>query len=228
MLAEDIVKEVILAENENEKDESMLKTIITALFTYIATSIDEIPVLFMLYTKKDNRGKDKTITAAYFAGTFLLIGISLLGAFGLGQIPEKWVIGLLGLVPFVMGLKILIKGESEDEDEEADRAIAASKKYKTLFVQVLAITLGLGADDIGVFIPLFTTLSGWEILLMMLVFVIATALLCTISFRMTKINALVSFIEKYERYIVGIVFTVLGVMILLESGTIAKFVSLFG
>lgn len=91
----------------------MLKTIFIALITYVATSIDEIPVLFMLYTKKSNKGKEKTITSAYFIGTFILIAISLLGAFGIGLIPEKWIIGL-------------------------------------------------GADDLGVFIPLFATLSGLQ------------------------------------------------------------------
>lgn len=203
----------------------MIKTIITALLTYVATSIDEIPVLFMLYTKKENQGKKKTITIAYFIGTFILVALSLFGAFGISFIPEKWIIGFVGLVPLLMGLKILIKGEQEDD--EKDKAFASANKYKMLFVQVLAITLGLGADDLGVFIPLFTTLTGIQVILMLLVFAIGTVLLCTISYQLTQIAELTEFIEKYERYIVGVVFSGLGILIMADCGTISKLISLF-
>jgi cadmium resistance protein CadD (predicted permease) len=124
-----------------------------------------------------------------------------------------------------MGLKILIKGEQEDD--EKDKAFASANKYKTLFPQVLAITLGLGADDLGVFIPLFTTLTGIQIVLMLLVFVLGTAILCTVSYKLTQITALTEFIKKYERYIVGVVFTGLGILIMAECGTISKLISLF-
>ncbi len=203
----------------------MIKTIFTALITYLATSIDEIPVLFMLYTKKDNQGRSKTITIAYFIGTFILVALSLFSAFGIGKIPEKWIIGFIGLVPLLMGLKLLIKGEQEDD--EGDKTFASANKYKTLLVQIIAITLGLGADDLGVFIPLFVTLTGIQIILMLLVFAIGTALLCTISYQLTQIVELTEFIEKYERYIVGIVFAGLGIIIMTECGTISKLICLF-
>jgi cadmium resistance transport/sequestration family protein len=200
----------------------MIKTIIAAMITYIATSIDEIPVLFMLYTKTGNRGKGKIITISYFVGTFLLISLGLLGAFSLKQIPQQWIIGLFGLVPFALGIKIIIIGEDEDEE----KAVASSWKYKTLGVQVLAITLGLGTDDLGVYIPLFTTITGWEFVQMLLVFTIGTAVLCYISYQLTHIDRLTRFIEKYERLIIGTVFVVIGALVMAECGTIRKLISL--
>lgn len=197
----------------------MWNTLLTAIATYLAASIDEVPVLFMLYTKSSNRGKSKIITLSYFIGTFVLVGLGLMGALGLSLISQKWIIGLVGLVPLVMGIKVLLKGEDDDEEEEA---MAASQKYKTLAVQVLAITIGLGADDLGVYIPLFTTLTGLEILQMLLVFALCTAVLCLISYRLTKIEVLTDFIEKYERYIVGTIFAAIGIFVMAECGTLAK------
>jgi cadmium resistance transport/sequestration family protein len=197
----------------------MIQTIITAIVTYIATSIDEIPILFMLYTKQSNRGKAKTITLSYFLGTFILISIGLLGSLGLGFIPEQWMMGLFGLIPLILGIKILIKGE-DGEEEGVKKSI---QKYKSLGIQVLAITIGLGADDLAVYIPLFTTLEGWEIISMVLVFALGTAVLCRISYKLTSINKLTEFIEKYERFIVGIIFTAIGIFIMLECGTFAHF-----
>lgn len=199
----------------------MIQTIITAIVTYIATSIDEIPILFMLYTKQSNRGKAKTITLSYFLGTFILINIGLLGSLGLGFIPEQWVMGLFGLVPLILGIKILIKGEDDAEEEEGIKK--SIQKYKSLGIQVLAITIGLGADDLAVYIPLFTTLERWEINSMVLVFALSTAALCRISYKLTSINKLTEFIEKYERFIVGIIFSIIGIFIMFECGTFAYF-----
>lgn len=201
----------------------MFKVIITALATYLATSIDEIPILFMLYAKQSNKGRAKTITISYFLGTFILIGIGLLGALGLGVIPQQWVMGLFGLVPVFLGIKILIKGEDEEEEEEGIKK--ALQRYKSLWIQVLAITIGLGADDLSVYIPLFTTIKGGEILLMVLIFALCTAVLCVFSYKLTSINILDKFIEKYERFITGIIFTAIGIFIMYNNGTFAHFLT---
>jgi len=121
-----------------------------------------------------------------------------------------------------MGIKILLSGE-EDEQEVVDK----NQKYKGVWIQVLAITIGLGADDIGVYIPLFTTLTGWEIIQMMLVFVVGTALFCFTSFQLTKIEKLNSFIETYERYIVGIIFAGIRIYVMSECGTFEKIAAMF-
>lgn len=199
----------------------MIKAIIAALSTYVATSIDEIPVLFMLYAKQSNKDRSKTITLSYFVGTFILIGIGLAGAFGLGFIPQQWVMGLFGLVPLFLGIKILIKGENEEEEG----VIKSLQKYKSLWIQVLAITIGLGSDDLSVYIPLFTTIKGVEILLMVLIFALCTVVLCGISYKLTSINKLAEFIERYERLITGIIFTLIGLFIMYENGTFAHFLT---
>lgn len=199
----------------------MVKTILTAVIIYLATSIDEIPVLFMLYSKSTNKGKGKSITGAYFAGTFLLVAVGLLCSYGLVQIPAKWIIGFIGLIPLAMGIKILIRGD-DDEEEAADRA----SRRKSLWAQVLVITVALGADDLGVYIPLFTTLTLWQFFQMLIVFIIGTAVLCLISYRLTHIEKLTGFIEKQERYIVGIVFIAVGILVMAECGTFIRLIGL--
>jgi cadmium resistance protein CadD (predicted permease) len=89
-----------------------------------------------------------------------------------------------------------------------------------LGIQVLAITIVLGADDLGVYIPLFTTLTGWEVLQMLLVFIFGTAILCFASYRLTRIEQLTAFIETYERFIIGIIFVAIGVFVMVEYGTL--------
>ena len=200
---------------------NLLKTLLSAIITYLATSIDEIPILFMLYMSTEHKGKGKTITLSYFLGTFLLVFIGLLGSWGLILIPMKWVIGLIGIIPIIMGIKIFF-----DDDDDEEKAVAVSKKFNSLWLQVLIITLAMGVDDLGVYIPLFTTLDGSEILQMLIVFAVSTAILCLISYRLTRIDKLVHFIEKGERFIVGIIFIAIGIMVMIECGTFSGIIKL--
>lgn len=198
----------------------MIKSIIMAIVIYLATSIDEIPVLFMLYMDARNKGKGKIITFSYFIGTFLLVAIGMLGALGLVMLPAKWILGFIGLIPIIMGIKILITGDDDDE-----KAVDKSGKIDILGIKVLVITFALGADDLGVYIPLFTTLTSWEMLQTLLVFASGTLLLCLISYRLTSITRLTSYIEKWEKYIVGTIFIAIGIWVMIKCGTFSSAIS---
>lgn len=200
----------------------MIKTIITAVITYLATSIDEIPVLFMLYMDTHNKGKAKTITFAYYIGTFLLAAVGLLGAYGLILLPAKWAVGLIGLFPIVIGIKTWVSGD-DDEDE----AIEKAEKYNTLWLKVLVITFALGADDLGVYIPLFTTMNSRELLQILMVFAVSTAILCFVSYRLTGIDKLTTFLEKRERIIVSVIFIAIGIYVMAECRTFTALLKLF-
>jgi len=200
----------------------MIKILFTAILTYIATSIDEIPVLFMLYTRTSNKRKAKIITLSYYIGTILLISLGVVGALGLNQIPQKWMVGISGLIPLFMGIKILATGEDEDEE----KTIKRSENFHVLAVQVIAITIGLGVDDVGVYMPLFSTLTWSENFLMIIVFLISTGALCYLSYKLAEIEKLKVFIEKYERFLVGAVFTCIGIFVMYNCGTIEKIMEL--
>lgn len=197
----------------------MIKTSFISVLTLIATSIDEIPVLFMLYKKAGTQGKKKIITLGYYLGTFMLVALAMLSGLGLGFAFPKWILGLAGLVPLVLGLKILIFGEEEED--------VNSKQYQSYLMQILAITIGLGADDLGVYIPMFAVLSIFELALVILIFFLGTAVLCFISHRLTQIKRLTEFVGRYERLLVSFTFMLVGIMVLADCGTLSKAISYF-
>jgi cadmium resistance protein CadD (predicted permease) len=121
-----------------------------------------------------------------------------------------------------MGVKVLLTGDDDDEKAEA-----LAVRLKSVWVQVLIITLALGADDLGVYIPLFTTINAWELIQMLIVFVIGTAALCLTSYRLTRTTSLTSFIEKGERFIVGFVFIAIGILVMVECGSFTVLLGLF-
>ena len=71
----------------------MIASILTSMVAYISTNIDDIFVLMILLAQT---GSKQRLIAGHFLGVGLITLISMLGAFGLQNLPLKYV-GILGL-----------------------------------------------------------------------------------------------------------------------------------
>jgi cadmium resistance transport/sequestration family protein len=201
----------------------MLMILVKALSVSLATSFDELPVLFLLYNR--HRNQHQRVTLGYFLGTIALIALAGLASLGTILVRNKAAFGLIGLVPVVMGFRMLVHGEDEGEAEEA---LAHGQRWQGLLTQVVFITLAMGVDDLGVYLPLFMT-QAWQITLQMaVVFLLATGLLCYAAYSLTRIKPVSEFIERYERYIVGGIFIGIGVSVIVETGSLNWIISLIG
>ena len=197
----------------------LITTIFSAVAAYIATSIDYVIILLILFSQTKKSGQLKSIVVGQYLGTALLVGVSLLAASGLTFVPEHWV-GLLGLIPIYLGIKVWFKEEEEEENDEEDiLSRLSSGKSNRFFVTVTVITLAAGGDNIGVYIPYFSTLHLSETVVMLVVFAIMTAVLCYLSYRLASVKSISETIEKWERWIVPVVFIGLGILIMVENGT---------
>lgn len=96
----------------------MLTTVFTAATIYVATGIDYLVLLITLFSQV-KKGQAKHIWIGKYVGTIIVIGVSLLVALGVANlVPQEWIIGLLGLLPIYLGIKVWTKGE-EDSDESS-------------------------------------------------------------------------------------------------------------
>ncbi|MCM3638199.1 CadD family cadmium resistance transporter [Sporosarcina luteola] len=196
----------------------MIVTMLTAAAVYLATGIDYLIILILLFSQI-KKGQAKHIWIGQYIGTAIIIAVSLLVAFGIANfIPQQWVIGLLGLLPLYLGIKVWIKGE-EDENESNILSLFSSKRFNQLYLTVTFIVLASSADDFSIYVPYFTTLNTIEILVAMIVFLIMVGVLCYVSYRLASVSYISEKIEKYERWIVPIVFIGLGIYIMYENGT---------
>ncbi|WP_407271050.1 CadD family cadmium resistance transporter [Radiobacillus sp. PE A8.2] len=196
----------------------MISTILTAAAIYVATGIDYLVILIILFSQT-KKGQEKHIWIGKYVGTIIVIGVSLLVALGVSNlIPQQWVIGLLGLLPLYLGIKIWVKGE-EDADESNILSIFSSGRFNQLFVTVIFIVLSSSADDFSIYVPYFTTLNTTEILVSIIVFLIMIGVLLYVGYRLANLDFVSEKIEKYERWIVPIVLIGLGIYIMFENGT---------
>ncbi|GGA69883.1 MULTISPECIES: CadD family cadmium resistance transporter [Bacillaceae] len=196
----------------------MITTALTAAAVYVATGIDYLIILILLFSQI-KKGQAKHIWIGQYIGTAIIIAASLLVALGITWlIPQQWVLGLLGLIPLYLGIKIWIKGE-EDEDESNILSLFSSNRFNKLYITVIFIVLSSSADDFSIYIPYFTALNTVEILIASIVFFIMVGVLCYVSYRLASLDFVSEKIEKYERWIVPIVFIGLGIYIMFENGT---------
>lgn len=184
----------------------MLTSVFTSVLAYISTNIDDIFVIMLLLAQAKRAAKAKLI-AGHILGVTLLTAISMLGAFGLQQLSLRYV-GLLGLVPIGLGIKAWL---DRDDEEKAFKQVG--------FLTMALITLGNGADNLGVYIPLFSGFSATEQIVAALIFAMMTALWIWLANALANLPKIKAFLAKYKHFVVPIVLIFLGVCILLESYT---------
>lgn len=202
----------------------MLSTIAAAAGLFVATNIDDIVVLTVLFAvaaRGTSRLRGWQIVAGQYLGLITLIAVSFLAALGLTIVPDEWV-GLLGLIPLAIGVLALVRTlRGNDDDDEAESALKAVG-----LLGVAGITIANGGDNIAIYTPVFRTMSTTDALVTIVVFLVLLALWCLLARAIGTNEKVTETLEKVEHWLVPVVFIGLGVFILIESGTLAHIGSL--
>ncbi|HEZ9669112.1 TPA: cadmium resistance transporter, partial [Neisseria gonorrhoeae] len=108
-------------------------------------------------------------------------------AFVLNYVPEKWVLGLLGLIPIYLGIKVAIYDDCEGE-KRAKKELDEKGLSKLVGIVALVTVASCGADNIGLFVPYFVTLDLVDLLVTLLVFLILIFVLVYTAQRLANIS----------------------------------------
>ncbi|MDE5055167.1 CadD family cadmium resistance transporter [Niallia taxi] len=218
---------------------NLILTILSALGSFIVTNIDDIFVLMLLFSQASSQAKasngrtvnmqpkgsriyPKDIVIGQYLGFALLVLISLLATFGVTLIPDHWV-GLLGLIPIYLGVKLFIKGEDENEGA----ILSSLNKFNKFYLSVAFITFANGGDNIGIYVPFFSTLNNNQLVITVITFFIMVAVWCLIGYRLARFRYVSETLEKYGRWVIPIVFIGLGLYIMAENNIFSNLWSHF-
>ncbi|HFC8192785.1 TPA: CadD family cadmium resistance transporter, partial [Neisseria meningitidis] len=195
----------------------MIQNVVTSIILYSGTAVDLLIILMLFFAKRKSRKDIINIYLGQFLGSVSLILLSLLFAFVLDYIPSKEILGLLGLIPIFLGIKVLLLGDS---DGEAIAKEGLRKDNKNLIFLVAMITFAsCGADNIGVFVPYFTTLNLANLIVALLTFLVMIYLLVFPAQKLAQVPSVGETLEKYSRWFVAVVYLGLGVYILIENNS---------
>ena len=195
----------------------MIQNIVTSIILYSGTAVDLLIILMLFFAKRKSRKDIINIYLGQFLGSVSLIFLSLLFAFVLNYIPSKEILGLLGLIPIFLGLKVLLLGDSDGEAIAKD---GLRKDNKNLIFLVAMITFAsCGADNIGVFVPYFITLNLANLIVALLTFLVMIYLLVFSAQKLAQVSSVGEILEKYSRWFIAVVYLGLGIYILIENNS---------
>ena len=195
----------------------MIQNVVTSIILYSGTAVDLLIILMLFFAKRKSRKDIINIYLGQFLGSVSLIFLSLLFAFVLNYIPSKEILGLLGLIPIFLGLKVLLLGDS---DGEAIAKEGLRKDNKNLIFLVAMITFAsCGADNIGIFVPYFITLNLADLIVALLTFLVMIYLLVFSAQKLAQLPSVGETLGKYSRWFIAVVYLGLGIYILIENNS---------
>lgn len=204
----------------------MVQNVVTSIILYSGTAVDLLIILMLFFAKRKSRKDIINIYLGQFLGSVSLILLSLLFAFVLNYIPSKEILGLLGLIPIFLGLKVLFLGDSDGEAIAKD---GLRKDDKNLIFLVAMITFAsCGADNIGVFVPYFITLNLANLIVALLTFLVMIYLLVFSAQKLAQVPSVGETLEKYSRWFIAVVYLGLGMYILIENNSFDMLRTVFG
>ncbi|MDU5324922.1 MAG: cadmium resistance transporter, partial [Peptoniphilus harei] len=92
-------------------------------------------------------------------------------------IPQDWIIGLLGLIPLGLGIRAIFVDEDIDEEDIKGKITGNGSKI----LAFTSLTVAMGGDNLGIYIPYFTGKSLIEISISLVIFALGILILCKLS-----------------------------------------------
>ncbi|XXX82388.1 cadmium resistance transporter [Sorangium sp. So ce134] len=199
--------------------EQILPTLGVSVVVFISTNVDDILLLSAFFA--DPGFTPRQVVAGQFLGMGALVLASVACALLAVRVPDGW-IGLLGLLPLALGLRGLwalrrgsVPGADEDGDDDAEAPRGGgAARFKAL--AVASVTIANGGDNLGVYIPLFSSSPG-HVPLHAAVFAVMTGAFCALGHHLVHHPLVGGRIRRYGRAALPFVLIGLGLWILSDA-----------
>ena len=200
----------------------LITAIPTGLTAFTATNLDDIVILTLWFSQVNAAFRRRQIILGQYLGVGALVAASVPSFFGSAILPRPW-IGLLGIVPIVLGISRWLNQEQNNAATEVKPEQTETTLNSFLSPQtygVAAVTIANGGDNIGIYVPLFASSSGESLVVILSVFFVLVGVWCYAAYQLTRLGAIAEALTRYGNYLVPFVLVGLGVMILLDSRTL--------
>lgn len=195
----------------------MLALIITGVVSFISSDLDDIVVLTLLFTQEE-KYKKYQIVLGQILGIGSLVVFSLLIDYGLSFLTTgllKW----LGVLPICLGIKYWFDYyfRSKTDNSYLPKSIKYNRFAVIKILSICLLTISNGADNIGIYVPLFSQYNQAETVLTIVVYAMMTLLWCFTGYKLANLPVLKEKIEEYRKWVIPLFFIVLGIYILIKN-----------
>ncbi|OAV62457.1 cadmium resistance transporter [Enteractinococcus helveticum] len=195
----------------------ILSSIAQAVGLFIATNIDDIIILSLFFGRGQGQpGTTRRILLGQYLGFLGILGAAVLAALGAQAMLPDQVLPYFGLIPLGLGLWATWQAWRNRDDDDDDAAQLEGKRVSVW--TVAAVTFANGGDNIGVYVPVFVSVSWSTILAYCIVFLLLVAVLVFVARWITSRKPIAEALERWEHILFPAVLIGLGVVILISGG----------
>ena len=187
---------------------NFLPLALLATGAFVSTNIDD---LFLLVGFFSDRSFSRVhIFAGQILGMAIIVAISLAAAsVALAISPQR--VGLLGVAPIVIGIGKLLRLAKEEEGQPTAVGI----------LQVAAVTVVNGGDNIAAYTPIFATQGSREMTATLTIFAVLTLVWCFVALWLVRRTALGKPLRRHGHVLLPFILIGLGGLILYRSGALS-------
>ena len=214
--------------------EWLLATLQIAVGAGLATTFDDNIYLTAFFGKVNRSFLPRHVVIGELIGFSILLSISLIGIW-IGLALPQQTIGLMGILPILIGLRALL--DQWLGDTPSDQLISA-KKYANLtgfesrkpsLIAVLAdrqtyrvsmVTISNGGNNLSIYIPLFASLPVAKTLVTIPVLYGFILTWLFLSYHLTRAPGIALLMNRYAPRLFPYILIWLGFRIMLDSGTL--------
>ncbi len=217
-------------------------TIQVAFAAGLATTFDDNIYLTAFFGEVNRNFRPSHVVAGEVIGFTVLLNLSLIG-YGVGMSLPSSTIGLLGILPIIIGIKNLIKFvyEARKSDQGADKQsktksdssrhhyLTGFKAQKLTAWQVLCdrktydvalVSISNGSNNLSIYIPLFANLTLAKITIVIPILYIFIFTWLALSLALTRMPGISMVLNRYTKIFFPFILMWLGYRILNDSGAI--------
>jgi cadmium resistance protein CadD (predicted permease) len=195
----------------------ILSSVLQAVGLFVATNIDDIIVVSLFFARgRGQRGTTVRITAGQYLGFAGILAVAVFIALGAGAFLPVAAIPYFGLIPLALGLHAAWaswRGVGDDDDDDGKGA-----GNKVGILGVAGVTFANGGDNIGVYVPVFVSISREALIAYCVVFLVLVGVLVFAARFVATRRRIADVLERWESVLFPLVLICLGVVILVSGG----------
>jgi cadmium resistance protein CadD (predicted permease) len=185
---------------------------------FAVTNVDDILLLSLFFARGAGEpGSARRIVTGQYLGFAGLLAVAVAGAYGATFLPEP-ALAYLGLLPLALGLRAAWQAWRNRGDGDGDGEQAEGGRDSPRVLQVAAVTVASGSDNIGVYLPVFARSWVGGIAAYVAVFLILVAVWCAVAWFFASRPVVASVIARWGRVLYPLVLIGLGLFILVQGG----------
>lgn len=195
----------------------IVSSILQAIGLFIATNIDDIVILSLFFGRGQGQpGTTRRILAGQYLGFLGILGAAVAAAFGAQVLLPEAILPYFGLIPLGLGLWAAWQAWRNRGQDDDDEAQLEGKRVSVW--TVAAVTFANGGDNIGVYVPVFVSVSWGAVLAYCIVFLVLVAALVFLAKWISSRKPIAEALERWEHILFPAVLIGLGIVILVSGG----------